>query len=263
MNPNDPRRPAGGLPYQPTLLLNQGWQQPAYGHPHGAGPGFGAAPGYAPHPGFTPQRPVKRGLGTGAIFAIVLGALVLLGGAVALAVAVLGSDEDGATAVGSAGMSDAGDHSAALQQKVESLTAAIRTRDSAQVEGPLLELAVLPDDARTWALETFGRDRAPLVFAGWERDAFEGLPALVGTLRSAEQKGRTQVRVERLATAPADASPYIKGLFTNMQVPRTLYRVRMTEPGTGTLSDDIEYFAVVDGQLGYVGPLTAAWGDLP
>lgn len=261
MNPNDPRRPPGGLPYQPTLLLNQGWQQPAYGHPQGAGPGFGAAPGYAPHPGFTPQRPVKRGLGTGAIVAIVLGALVLLGGAVALAVALLGTDDDGATVAGSTGMTDAGDHSAALQQKVETLTAAIRTRDSAQVEGPLLELAVLPDHARTWALETFGRDKAPMVFAGWERDAFEGLPGLVGSFRQAEQKGRTQVRVERLAAAPADASPYIKGLFTNMLVPRTLYRVRMTEPGS-ELSDDVEYFAVVHGQLGYVGPLTAAWGDL-
>ena len=259
MSPNDPRRPHGGLPYAPTLLMNQGWQQPAYGHPQGPGPGFGPSPGFSPHPGFTPQRPVKRGLGTGAIFAIVLGALVLLGGAVALVAALLASDRDAPTTASSAaGLDDAGDHSALLQAKVVTLASAIQTRDSAQVEGPLLDLGILPEHARSWSLATFGPTKGPEVFSNWETGAFAELPSLIGTIRAAQAKGMTVIRVTRITT-DASHTGLSKNIIGNMVVKRPLYRVEMHAPGSPEITDDIQFFAVVNGQLGYVGELVPAW----
>ena len=290
MNSGDPRQPPGPPPgygpqgYAPQGQAPQGYGPQGYGPPQpgpqGYGPqghapqGYGpqghAPQGYGPQghgpQGYGPQgygphgvpmhaAPASQGgIGVGLIIAIVLGAFVVLGGGAAVAAFLL--LRDGTTTA--TGLSDTADNSVALQRKIETLAAAIRTKDTAQVEGPLLELAILPDHARAWSNETFGPTKGPEVYTEWERDAFGDLPKLISKIREAQDAGKTVVRVVRI-TNDAQHTGLAKKIIASMLVKRTIYRVEMYRPGDEIMTDDIEFFAVVNGQLGYVGQLVSVW----
>lgn len=126
------------------------------------------------------------------------------------------------------------------------------------MEGPLLDLGILPEHARSWSLATFGPTKGAEVFSNWETGAFAELPSLIGTIRQAQAKGRTVVHVTRITT-DASHTGLSKNIIGNMVVKRPLYRVEMSAPGSPEVTDDIQFFAVVNGHLGYVGELVPAW----
>jgi hypothetical protein len=243
-------------------------QQQGYGPPpqQGYGPppqqGYGQPPqqGYGQpppqaygQPGGIPAPPprTKKGMGVGAIVGIVLAVLVVLGG-VGTGVVLFLDDESG--------LADSEDNSLAVKERVETLYAAIRTKDSTKVEPPLLEVAILPLGFKKWSADTFGSPLADRVYEEWERDVFKELPKLVRPFKEAEKEGKTKVIVTRLKGPDKESSNYEKGLFQNMKKKRVLYRVTLCEPKYD-FGSEVNYFAVVNGRVGYVGKLVTAWGD--
>ncbi len=249
MNPYDPRQPyPQQSPYPP--------QQGHYPQPQG----------YA-----QAAVPQKKGMGAGAIVAIVLGLLFVLGGGAALVVfLVLGSSSTSSSSA-SAALSDGADNSAVLKAKAEALQRAIRTRDSKQVEGPLLEFAMLPDKALPWFAETFGATVGADVYGEWDRDVFKEMPKMIGPFKDAETKGYTELRVTRLGSAAeiaACTTPFCSSrkdkhtkMLKAMKKPVALYVLRFAKPGStgGIDEDELAYFAVANGQLVHIGALVTLW----
>jgi len=241
--------------------------QHPYGHPHAGAPPMPY--GQAPYPP-APVAPAKKGLGAGAIVAIVLGALLLLGGIGGAIVYVVASDDAGGSSRAK-GLSADADQSAALKAKAAALQAAVATGDSKKVEGPLLDFAMLPETARAWFTETFGPTTGPELYGSWERDVFKELPSLITPFRSANDHGETEIRITRFASAADVAAcktsfcdrrrkSHLK-MLGSMKQHTALYVVRFAKPGSaqGDGEDELGYFAVVRGQLVYLGQLIGLW----
>jgi hypothetical protein len=278
MNPHDPRYPPGppGSPYQQPP--SQGWgpqggQQP--GAPQGQGPygqqpgGFpqqsppqagpygqpygqpqypqGQQPGQPYYPGQAP--PAKKG-GAGAIIAIIIAAVVVvLGGGGVAAWMLLGEGS---------GLSEDVDHSAALKVKAQALMTAVQSGDPSQVEGPLLELAVLPEHATAWFTVTFGPELGAKLAKDYEEDVFQKLPEMIRPFKEAIKSGHTVIKVNRV-TAPGDPSDkYQQSLLKKMKKPRALYTVEFYD-AKDWYGTRIYYFTVVNGHLGYLGSMVGGW----
>ena len=82
--------------------------------------------------------------------------------------------------------------------------------------------------------------------------------SILRSIREAQDAGKTVVRVVRI-TNDAQHTGLAKKIIASMLVKRTIYRVEMYRPGDEIMTDDIEFFAVVNGQLGYVGQLVSVW----
>jgi hypothetical protein len=261
MNPYDPRRPAGP---PPGALPAWGPPQGSPGYPpHGYAPYPQQAPypAQAHYPHAAPPRP-RKGMGAGVVVAIVAGLLVVVGGVGAtIAYFVL-------TGASSTQLSEDSDQSAALKAKAEALRLAVGTHDPKQVEDPLLEFGTLPDNAKVWFTETFGPEVGEDLYGYWDRQIFAKLPELIVPFKTANDSGRIEVRVTRLASeadlaaCQTDFCRYqqkdnLTKLFKAMKKPQALYFVSLAKPGSkpGTDDDDVYYFAIVKRQFAYVGQM--------
>jgi hypothetical protein len=191
----------------------------------------------------------KAGGGSGKLIAIILAAFVVVGGGGAAAVFFLG---------GGSSLSDDVDQSAALKAQVQALQAAVKTKDTKQVEVPLLNLAMMPDKAKAWFIETFGPQLGKECYEEWERAVFRDLPELIVPFRDSLAKGRTEIRVRRLTGGPTELTPLPASVLRMRKKPRALYYVTFMEPGLD-YGDDLYFFAIVDGKFAYLGNMVSAW----
>ncbi|HEY1954156.1 MAG TPA: hypothetical protein VGH28_01050 [Polyangiaceae bacterium] len=229
----------------------------------GQQPGYGQQQGY----GYAPQPPPKKGIGAGAIIAILAGIFALLvvaGGVVAFLVL-----RSGASSTSSSSSSSAeADHSEVLKTKAETLLAAVKTGNAKQVEDPLLDLAMTPETAKAWFTATFEPKAADDLEGYWERQVFPNITELARTFKKANAADQTEVRVTRFANAAdveACQTPFCKyrdngnlsKVFAAMKKPQALYLVSLAKPGStpGTDDEDVFFFAEVKGGFAYLGEL--------
>jgi hypothetical protein len=236
-----------GLPQQPPP---QG-----YGPPQQPPQGYGPPQGYAPQPGYGPPQqgpaaqgaPAKKG-GAGKVIAIIAVALiVLVGGAVGLFVALGGSSLD-----------ESADQSLVVHERLVALYAAVKTGDPKKVEDPLLDLAILPPKAKVWLEDTYGPALGKKLFDEWESDVFKELPSFVAPFKEAKGKGYTDLKVTRLVKVDPSSDAYEQSVLRLRKKPKALYSAKFVKPGDNW-GDTIYYFAVVDGRIGYLGHMVAAW----
>ncbi|MEJ7728592.1 MAG: hypothetical protein WKG00_05205 [Polyangiaceae bacterium] len=214
-------------------------------HPHAHGmPG---AQQWGPQAQRPQAPPPPRKSRVGLVVALLVGAFVVLGGAVVLALVLL-----------STGLSDDEDQSKVLKEHVQRLMTATQTGDPKQVEGPLINLGILPDHARPWFVETYGPVLGKRLYESWETDVFEDLPDMLRPVVEAKSRGRTQTKITRLTTAASASESADKGVLRNQKKPRALYIVEFVTPGGTTATKDLYYFAIVNGRFGYVGQMVAA-----
>ena len=243
--------------------MSWGQQQGPQGHPQ---QGYGQYP-QQPQQQYRQPPPPKKGIGAGVIIAIlaaVLALVVVVGGVVAFLVLRSGPSESSSSSSSSA---DA-DHSAALKTKAEALRDAVKTGKPKEVEGPLLELGMTPETAKTWFAATFEPKAADDLGGYWERQVFPNITDMVKDIRKANEGDQTIVRVTRLAsTADVESCELIlckytekdnlKKLFAAMKKPQALYVVTFAKPGSNLTSDqtDVYYFAEIQGSFSYLGSL--------
>jgi hypothetical protein len=164
-------------------------------------------------------------------------------------------------------VNDGADHSAALKLKAETLLRAVATGNPKTVEDPLVDLAMLPDAAKYWFLDTFGTQAGPDLYGYWERQDFPNLPDLIKPFKTANESGRTEVRVTRIASRADLAAcsmsvcryqkDYVAKTLAAMQKPQALYFVSLATPGSkpDDYEEEVYFFAIVRGAFAYVGRL--------
>ena len=149
------------------------------------------------------------------------------------------------------------DQSKVLKERVQLLMTGAQTGDPKQVETPLLDLAILPDHAGPWFVDTYGPVLGKSLYEEWEGDVFKDLPSLLRPVVEARNRGRTQIKVTRLTSAASASEATDKGVLRNQKKPRALYIVEFVTPGGTTATKDLYYFAIVNGRFGYVGDVRA------
>jgi hypothetical protein len=196
------------------------------------------------------EPPRKKGLGVGAIVAILAVVFVVLGGGLGVGAFLLYGP--------TAGLSDDVDQSAALRDKVQALATAVRSGDAKKVEDPLLALAILPDRAGLWFKDTFGPELGQRLQEEWERDVFRQLPSLITPFKDANKNGQTEIKIRRITSIQPGTDKFEQNLLRARKQRRALYVVTMAHPGQ-QYGENVYYFAIVDGRFGYVGHMVSAW----
>jgi hypothetical protein len=149
----------------------------------------------------------------------------------------------------------AGESPEALEKQITALRDAVKTGDSKQVEGPLLDMGMVPDKAEAWFKSTFGDEKGAVLFKEWEEEIFKNLPKMVRPFKEANKDGKTEIKVIKIEKGSKEGTGLQTAALEAMKKPQPLYTVKLLKPGE-TAGLSLWSFAFIDGKFRMLGKMS-------